>query len=110
MASAVNNAVARTASLLAVAGLPAPAGLGGDALHDPARLTRGFAIAMRLSAGLVALGGALAWWTVRNRLRDGRPACPRGSAAGRHCAVDAPPAPCGDQRPGRVSSLGGSNL
>ena len=92
VASAVNNAIARSASLLAVAGLPVLAGLTGGALHDAARFSAGFAVAMQISAALVAGGGLLAWITIRNQLREGGAACPHHTLARRHhCAVDAPP-------------------
>ena len=61
--SAVNNAIARLGSLLAVAALPAAAGLTDvtGALH----LGDGFARAMVITAGLAVVGSAVAWLTIR---------------------------------------------
>ncbi|UAK33939.1 MFS transporter [Nocardia asteroides] len=59
IASGVNNAVARTAQLLAVAALPGLVGIS-DALDDPAAFDDGFAAAMWLCAGLLVTGASLA--------------------------------------------------
>ncbi|MEU2037866.1 MFS transporter [Nocardia niwae] len=59
IASGVNNAVARTAQLLAVATLPGLVGISG-ALGDPAAFDDGFGTAMWLCAGLLVTGAALA--------------------------------------------------
>jgi EmrB/QacA subfamily drug resistance transporter len=66
VASAVNNDVARTASLFAVAGLPAAAGIHGHTYTDPTLLTSGFHTAVLLAAAACALGGLLAALTIRN--------------------------------------------
>lgn len=66
VASGVNNAVARAASLLTVAALPVAVGLSGADYVDPAALTDGYRAAMVLCAGLFAAGGAVAWATIRN--------------------------------------------
>ncbi|WP_041674458.1 MFS transporter [Prescottella equi] len=59
IASGVNNAVARTSQLLAVAALPALAGIGADALADPAAFASGFRVAMLICAGLLLIGAVL---------------------------------------------------
>ncbi len=58
-ASGVNNAVARTAQLLAVAALPGLAGLSG-AFSEPTAFNAGFDTAMRWCAGLLLVGACVA--------------------------------------------------
>ncbi|MBY8858871.1 MFS transporter [Nocardia sp. CA2R105] len=59
IASGVNNAVARTAQLLAVAALPGLAGISGS-VTDAAAIDHGFGVAMWICAGLLLIGSAIA--------------------------------------------------
>jgi EmrB/QacA subfamily drug resistance transporter len=86
LASAVNNAVARAAGLIAVAVLPALAGLTGAAYLDPQVFSAGFHRAALISAGLTALGGLLGWITLAERAQTYAEHTDQY-----HCAVDAPP-------------------
>ena len=66
IASAVNNYVARVGSLLAVAVLPAAAGLSGHAYRNAALLSEGFRKAMLITASMCVLGGIIAAIGIRN--------------------------------------------
>ncbi|MFI6581881.1 MFS transporter [Embleya sp. NPDC050493] len=64
IASGVNNAAARAAGLLTVAGLPALVGLSGDGYRDPGVVDTGFDRALWICAGLLVTGSAVAWFSI----------------------------------------------
>ncbi|WUJ74563.1 MFS transporter [Kribbella soli] len=91
IASGVNNAVARSAQLMAVAAIPVAAGITGNAYRDPVAFHNGFGKALWISAVLAAAGGLIAWVTLADRpgkaAREVQPA----EIHHRHCALEAPP-------------------
>lgn len=71
IASGVNNAVARTGSLLAVAALAPLAGLGGQDYADPVALDAAYDVAILVCAGLLVAGGVVSWLTIPSGVTDG---------------------------------------
>ncbi|MET7291548.1 MFS transporter [Streptomyces griseoloalbus] len=76
LASGINNAAARAAGLVAVAALPLLAGMGPEAYRLPDAFDDAFRRAMTLCAGVLVVGAAIAWATVRRPAPDCRhPEC-----------------------------------
>jgi MFS family permease len=94
IASAVNNDVARFGGLLAVAVLPALAGITGTSYLHPHALAAGFRTAVLISGATCAAGGVLAAFTITNPPKAARPPGAPGAPAPEeclHCGLDAPP-------------------
>jgi EmrB/QacA subfamily drug resistance transporter len=87
VASAINNDVARTAGLIAVAVLPAAAGITGDSYLHASLFAAGFRSAALIAAGACAAGALIAAAAVRNPTASPQPQ----PDARHHCALDAPP-------------------
>ncbi|HEX8864445.1 MAG TPA: MFS transporter [Lentzea sp.] len=92
VASGVNNAVARTGSLLAMAVLPAAVGLMGDDYTNPSVMTSGWQMALVLCAVASIAGGVLALG-VDNRVLSTEHEQPDNPHPGDclHCGVEGPP-------------------
>ncbi|WP_217552317.1 MFS transporter [Streptomyces sp. GbtcB6] len=94
IASGINNAAARAASLIAVAALPLLAGMGPEAYRSATAFNAAFDRAMPICAGVLVVGAALAFALVRRPAPDCRhPECRT------HGCVTAPPLEAG-RRPG----------
>jgi EmrB/QacA subfamily drug resistance transporter len=99
VASGVNNAVARAAGLLAVAGLPLAVGLTSAGFRQPVSLEHGFQAAMVVCAGLMVAAAVLSAVTVDSavlRPVDDQPVLEPECLT--YCPVGAPPLEPGSQR------------
>jgi EmrB/QacA subfamily drug resistance transporter len=100
LASAVNNDVARIGGLIAVAVLPALAGISGSSYLHPDELAGGFRTAVLIAGSWCVLGGVVSAIGIRNPVPAGPvPPGPEDSRAEQaeaavpclHCALDATP-------------------
>ncbi len=87
IASGVNNAIARSAQLMAVAAIPMAAGITGASYRDPVAFSNSFHRALIISAVLAVAGAVIAWAT----LGDGARRRTVQIHHHRHCALEAPP-------------------
>ena len=94
VAAAINTVVARAAAAIAVATLPAGAGIAGRAALEPDVFATGFPRAMWMAATLAAAGGVLSYGTIRSEPVGAGTARERPPAVRRlSCPLDAPPPP-----------------
>jgi EmrB/QacA subfamily drug resistance transporter len=95
-ASGVNNAVARSAGLLAVAVVPPIAGLTGNVYRDPTAFSSGFHMAVWIGAGMLAAGGLLSAVGISNRPEGAK----RQETEHRYyCPIDGPHAETAEPAP-----------
>jgi MFS family permease len=83
IASGVNNAIARSANLAAIAVIPVVSGL--TAAAGAAEVTHSFRLSLLIAASVAAVASPLAFFGLQAHARAAR------SARATHCAVDGPP-------------------
>lgn len=97
VASGVNNAVARAAGLLAVAGIPPAVGLTGTAYNDPGVFNHGFHSAMVIAALLLLAAAVLTFLIVHDDVLSPEQAT-AAPECDFNCPVGAPPLEPGTAR------------
>ncbi|MGW5419592.1 MFS transporter [Streptomyces sp. NPDC003943] len=96
LASGINNAAARAAGLIAVAALPLLVGMGPEAYRSATEFDATFRRAMPILAGVLVVGAALAWFTLRAPAPARAAGCHPECRV--HCGVGAPPLDPGESR------------
>jgi MFS family permease len=100
IASAVNNAAARLAQLLAGAALPAAAGLSAATAVGPGAFSEGFQTAMLIAAAIAAIGGLISWVTIS---AGEVPRAPRHPSPSQACTSCPPEGKAAEASPASVS-------